>query len=429
MPALPRILIVDDEENILRSLRRVLRKSGYEIDTTHLPAEAIRMVGETTYAVVVSDQRMPGITGTQVLEQVRLLSPDSTRIILTGYADVQAAMDAINKGAVYRYLNKPWDDDELRIVLRQATDKYLLIQENRRLSELTARQNAELADLNKNLQQRVAERTWEVLRLNQELEQRFMAAVRVIGRLGEMHSAHIGSHAKRVALLAREAARRLGVTGRELQQVEVAASLHDIGKIRLEASLLQKPEGQLTASERQRMREHPILGEGIIRLMPDLDEAATIVRAHHERFDGDGYPDGLGGEEIPLGARVIAAVNAFDKVLNPRTGFTAMTPAIALKVVQSRVPAEFDPKVVEVLAGMLHTKTHAAEIGNELEVSIEDLRPGMVLAQDLHTGRGRLLVRRNSMLLGDQIEQLHAAYHSDPFPEGIHIYRRWPLPG
>lgn len=427
--SLPRVLFVDDESNILQSVRRVMRKSDVAIETTTSPEGALTLVGREHFAVVVSDQRMPGMGGVELLEQVRVVSPDTVRIILTGYADVQASVDAINKGAVYRYLSKPWEDDDLRATVKQGVDQYLLIQENRRLQELTERQNEEMRDLNENLKQKVMERTWEVLRLNQELEGSFMGAIQAMARIGEMHSRVIGSHAKRVALLSVELAKQLGVSGRDLTQVEIAATLHDIGKTLINPIILKKPESRLDATELAVLREHPVQGEAIVRMVPNNEDAARFVRHHHEWFDGSGYPDERVASEIPLGARIIAVANAYDKMLNSTTSFTSTTPQKAVHEVVQRAGSEFDPAIVEALRDVVKSIEGQMQNGYELEVGLKDLQPGMVLSRDLHGDDGRLLAHKNHAIEPAQISVLRRLDAKEPFMRGIFVYRKWPRSG
>lgn len=426
---LPRVLFVDDESNILQSVRRVMRKSDVELETTTSPEEALQLVDRHRFAVVVSDQRMPGMGGVELLEKVRVASPDTIRIILTGYADVQASVDAINKGAVYRYLQKPWEDDDLRATVKQGVDQYLLLQENRRLQELTERQNEELKDLNENLKQKVMERTWEVLRLNQQLEGSFMGAIHAMARIGEMHSRVVGSHAKRVALVSVELAKELGMNGRELSQVEIAAMLHDIGKTVINPIILKKPDHELDHAERAVMREHPVQGEAIVRMVPNNDEAATFVRHHHECFDGTGYPEERRASEIPLGARIIAVANAYDKLLNSSTSFTSTTPQKAVQLVEARAGTDFDPAVVEALRHVVREIEAQMTNGYEVEIGLRDLQPGMVLSRDLRTDDGRLLAQKNHAVEPAQITSLRRVAAKEPLMQGIYVYRKWPRSG
>ena len=197
----PKVIFIDDEPQILKAFVRLFRKDDIDLFTTTSPEEVCDLVQTETVALIVSDQRMPEMEGTKLLEHVRDLSPATIRIILTGYADKEAAIEAINQGSVYRFLTKPWNDDELRNEVKRAIDEYTLRQENRRLQELTLSQNEELRDLNQNLELKVKERTEKVTLLNQQLKQGFIGSIRAMAQLGEMHSSDLGEHAKRVTVI------------------------------------------------------------------------------------------------------------------------------------------------------------------------------------------------------------------------------------
>src|SRR4030067_1316908 len=197
------VLLVDDEENILNALKRTFRKEPYRIITAASGLEGLSVIEREKITLVLSDHRMPGMEGVEFLSEVRKKSPDTIRMMLTGYADIQAVMNAINQGEVYRFISKPWDDEEIRFIIRDAIRHYDLITENRELHTLTRRQNLELKDLNSNLEEKVAERTREVEGLYNDLEQNFIDFVRVFVMLLELKSRHLGSHCKRVAALSR----------------------------------------------------------------------------------------------------------------------------------------------------------------------------------------------------------------------------------
>ena len=424
-----KILIVDDEENVLKSLLRSLHKETYKIDVTTSPREALRMLREADrpYAVVVSDQRMPQMEGVSLLEKAREISPDTIRIILTAFADTQLAIEAINHGAVYRFLTKPWNDGDLRITFRQAVSHFELICENKRLEALTARQNTELRDLNENLEQKVQDRTQEISRLNAQLEKGFLGSIQVMARIAEVNSPLIGSHSKRVGAVSREVARYMGVSGKALFQIVVAATLHDIGKIGAPADSLRKSRSSLTPREKELLQRHVLQGEAILMRVPNLEEAARIVRHHHENTDGSGYPDRLRKDDIPLGSRIIAAVDAYDNALNNRQRFQSATPEGALKFVQDLAPETFDPNVVSALTACLSERGLLEQDEVEVEVRLEDLRSGMVLTRDIRTARGILLLPKDRVIRRSQLEKLRNFQESDPIVDGIYVYRK-PLP-
>ncbi|MEK7879419.1 MAG: HD domain-containing phosphohydrolase, partial [candidate division NC10 bacterium] len=422
----PKVLLVDDEASVLSALQRLLRKESLEVVPCTAPEEALRMVETGGYAVVLSDQRMPGMDGPHFLEKVREISPDTVRILLTGHADVEAATEAINRGAVYRFLTKPWDDAQLCQVMREAVAQFQLVSENKRLQTLTSRQNLELKDLNQNLENKVQERTKEISGLHQRMEQSFLATVRVLAELAELHSTVIGSHAKRVAALPKDVAERMDISGKELFLMEIAATLHDVGKVALPPEILNKPEASLSRTETEALRRHAAQGEMIVAMVPDMAEAAKIIRHHHEQFDGGGYPDRLKRQAIPLGSRVIAAVDAYDKALNARAHFESATPEKALQFVRSKCPEKFDPDVVAAIAECLGDSQLAWGEGTEVEVRPKDLQAGMVLSREMRTARGLLLLPKDSALTQEHLARIQNYQTSDPVAGNIYVYRKVP---
>lgn len=165
------VLFVDDEENILKSLRRLLQDEEFEVLTAGSGGAALQLLQEAEHVgLIVSDQRMPGLSGVEFLEQAKSVAPQALRIMLTGYADINATIDAINRGGAYRYITKPWNDDEIVLTIRDAVRHYRLEEENRRLAAIVARQNEELQEWNANLKQRVLEQTTEIRKKHEELQ-------------------------------------------------------------------------------------------------------------------------------------------------------------------------------------------------------------------------------------------------------------------
>ena len=165
------ILAIDDEENILRSLKRLLMDDHFEVLTATSGKDALDILkANPDIALIVSDQRMPGMTGVDVLEQAKEIVPDTVRILLTGYADINATMDAINRGGAHRYVTKPWKDEELIQIIQDAVQRYNLIKDNKRLTAVVKRQNEELKDWNSQLEDRVHKQTAEIQEQNKELQ-------------------------------------------------------------------------------------------------------------------------------------------------------------------------------------------------------------------------------------------------------------------
>ncbi|GIV62546.1 MAG: two-component system response regulator [Rhodothermaceae bacterium] len=418
----PRVLLLDDEENILRSLQRLLRKR-YDVTATTSPEEALEYLEQATFAVIVSDQRMPTMEGTTFLARAREKAPDTVRILLTGYADMQSVIRAINEGAVFRFLTKPWNDEEVLATIHQAVEQNHLVSENRRLLALTEEQNRKLEAFNKTLREKVLERTRQVTELNQALSRSFRGTIEVLAHLADMHSPALGKHAKRVTALAVMIGEKLGFTGDQLFQLEVAAKLHDIGKITMDPNLLKKPYAQLKAHDRAVLLTHAPRGASLIEMIPGLEEAARYVRHHHEHFDGSGFPKRFQGNQIPLGARIIAVADAFDNALNGQGTFHRSTPEKALLYLRDNTPTLFDPSLVDILATSLQHDDHPVNHAIEVEVGLFDLRPGMVLARDLRSIRGLLLLEKNQLLDEHLIARLHTYHETEPIVDNILVYR------
>jgi response regulator RpfG family c-di-GMP phosphodiesterase len=313
------LLFVDDEPNILSALKRVFFEDDFEILTAESGKKALEMVKDNEVQLIISDQRMPEMVGSELLAKVREMSPDIMRIILTGFADMDAAVDAINNGQIYQFIFKPWNDEELRSVVLRALEHYDLQAENRRLLSELKKANAELEDLNSKLSQKVKERTalivqknLELGKLNKSLESSLVSTVRVFINLLEMSRPEVSRHARRVATLATTMAKEMDWGEKRIGDMEIAALIHDIGKIGIPESILRKSRDEMTDGEMKALNNHPILGQNTIGAIDSFQHIGKIIRAHHEQWNGKGYPDGLSGEDIPIEARLLSVCNIYD---------------------------------------------------------------------------------------------------------------------
>lgn len=408
------LLFVDDESNILASLKRLFRPFGYRIFTAESGAQGLEILAREAIDLVISDMRMPEMNGAQFLEKVRLGWPETVRILLTGYAEIGATIDAINKGQIYRYIAKPWEDNDIVFAVRQALELKLLEQEKRRLEELTRAQNAELKNLNATLEDRVRARTEEVRQTmgflevaNEKLKQGFITSIRVFSNLIEMREGPMAGHSRRVADLARTLAQRMGMSDAEVQDVFLAALLHDVGKIGLPDRLIAKPFSSLTSDERTEVVKHPAKGEAALMALEQLQGAAKYIRGHHERFDGLGYPDKLAGLGIPLGARILALANDYDAVQLGTILNRRLTQNEALAYVQEGRGNRYDPAVVDVFMGKMTKQTkESAATGQEVMLNSEQLQAGMVLSRDMLGAGGNLLLSKEHVLDAQLINQI-----------------------
>lgn len=412
-----RVLFIDDEPAILKSLRRLFSDEPYEILTSTSPTEALQMLRAQEIPVVVSDQRMPEMSGTDLLEKIKEAWPDTVRMVLTGHADLEVAMAAINKGNVYRFINKPWDDADLKLAIKNALTHYRLIAENKELLALTQQQNLLLMDFNQNLEEKVQRRTEEILSLLQRLESSFRQLIRVFIELMELFNPSLGGHAKRVNQICQKLIQHIGLEEEQSQRIEQAALLHDIGLIGLPRNLLEKKEGTLSKAELALIQQHPTLGHMILSKIDDLQRAAEIVRAHHENFDGSGFPDGLRGERIPFGGRVIRVANDYDNLIHQRQ----LSRIDALEYLRRKSGSDYDPQIV---ISLLHIYEQLTPTGaEETALLLDELQPGMVLSRDIRTNTGLFLLARNTKIEDLYLERLRNFHRICPIVDMIYVYR------
>ncbi|MCX7165411.1 MAG: response regulator [Rhodocyclales bacterium] len=397
------LLLVDDEANILSSLRRLLRPAGYRIHTAESGQAGLEILEREPVDLVVSDMRMPEMNGAQFLEQVRKRWPATMRILLTGYADVSSTIDAINRGEIYRYISKPWDDTQLTLTIRDALESSRLRNENTRLLALTKAQNDELSQLNAGLEQKVTERTAEIQQVNsflnlanERLKQNFVVSIKMFSGLMELRGGTMVGHSRRVADLARKLAARLEVPAKDQQDIFVAALLHDIGKIGFPDSLLGRPVSKMSGDEMGVYRKHPAAGESALMPLAELKAVASIIRAHHERFDGQGFPDGLQGAFIPLGARILSVANDYDGMQIGTLSEKRSSPEEARAMLAQTSGKRYDPQVLDAFFAMIGAQ--AQEIVVEKAVPAAELRAGMVLARDFVGRDGVLLLAADYVL-------------------------------
>lgn len=417
MKMMGKILFVDDEIHILKSLKRLFREEPYEVLTTSSPLEALEVLEEHEVPVVVSDQRMPEMEGTVLLRQVKEKWPDTVRMILTGYADLDAAVAAINQGSVYRFISKPWDDTELKLAVRNAFEHYQLVADNKKLFELTVNQNMELVDLNQNLEKKVEERTEEIRGLLQRLEKSFQELIRVFIEVMELFNPALGGHAKRVNEIAEKIARQYGLSEEQVHLIKQSALLHDIGLVGLPRSLLENEEETYGKAELALIQQHPTLGHMTLNKIEDLKEVSTIVKEHHENFNGSGYPEGLRGEKISLEARILHVADDCDHFMNKKN----MPLQEALEALKRKSGLEYDPQVVVTLLG-IHDQLHPST-ENEVAFWLEDLQPGTVLSRDIRTHTGLFLIAKHTQIEKPHLERLSNFHRIYPIVDRIYVYK------
>ncbi len=423
-----RILLVDDEESILKSLTRLLRAFNRDIDTRTATTgvEALEILSREKISLIISDQRMPGMNGTDLLRKSRDIAPNTIRILLTGYADIEATIEAINSGAIKYYITKPWDEELLISRINESLDLYRTKSENIRLTRLIVEKNKNLKDLNHSLQDRVNRQTEHIRLQRDQINKSFMETIKALSTIVDLRFKSTGDHLRRVAYLVRRLITPEEIGAEEYQDILIAAFLHDIGKISLPDNIAAKMYDMYSATEREHLQQHPVLGQSFVSAISGFDEIGLIIRHHHESYDGGGYPDGLAGDDIPYGARLIRAANDFDHAAYSGTypKLKQINDATAMLLQQSDL--KYDPAVVKKFIEFDIAKAYFSHENNEADITIippNDLVQGMVIAEDTYTKSGLFVVPKGARLSHGMIKRIRKLNDYDSIPGGTKVFK------
>ena len=349
------ILIVDDEESILNSFQRILADEDYEVHAVNNGSEGLNKLrtAQKPYSVIVSDQRMPEMSGVQFFAQAKDIFPDAVRILLTGYADSNAIIDAINKGGVHLYFTKPWREEEILLHIKQSLSKVEILAENKRLIELIKDKNKELTELNKTLEKKAEEKTNDLLIQTEKLKESYKKSqmildgiVRTLSKIIETRDPYTSGHEDQVAKIACKIAREMKLTEEQVSSIYISATLHDIGKISVPSEILTKPS-VLTNLEREIIKTHCKVANDILANIEFPYPVAEIIYQHHERMDGSGYPRGLKGDDITLEARIIGVADVIDAMASYRPYRPALGVDAAIEEITKFKGVTYDPSVVD----------------------------------------------------------------------------------
>jgi response regulator RpfG family c-di-GMP phosphodiesterase len=348
------ILFVDDEVNILKALQRLMRHEPWTVLCASRGREALELMEHTPAQVVVSDQRMPQMSGVDLLAAVRERYPDVVRMMLTGYTEMNVAVEAINRGEIYRLITKPWNDEELKATIRQAFDHYGLKREIKRLNQVTREQNFKLQDMNKNLEAKVRERTKQLAQKHQELRTAYVQTIRALAEAVDAKDAYTRGHSERVGVYASKLARRMDYPKEFIERVYIAGVLHDVGKIGVPDRIITKPD-RLDDAEYLEMQRHPEIGARILEPVTFLSDIVPCVRHHHEWFNGSasGYPLRLKGDQIPLPSRIILVSDTVEAMTSDRPYRKAMPLEQVVRELHRFAGTQFDPTCAKAMLELL----------------------------------------------------------------------------
>ncbi len=314
-----KILIVDDEPDNLALLYRTLR-GKYEITKATSAIEALEILKNQSFNCILSDHKMPQMDGVEFLRRTYEVCPNTTRLLVTAYSDVKILIDAINYGKIYRYIKKPFNPDELLHIVEASLEYHQLKVDNENLIK--------------------------------DLKELFSGTIRAIIEALDAKDSFTLGRSRRVTFYSLKMVERLHINNTEKSRIELAGLLHDIGMIGVAEDILNKSQ-KLTQEEFEEIKKHVQHSVRILEDIKQLYEVIEIIKYHHEYYDGNGYPYGLKGDEIPLGSRIIAVADAFDSMVSDRAYRQGLDPQEAMRIIEERSGSQFDPDLVRLFKDVL----------------------------------------------------------------------------
>jgi putative nucleotidyltransferase with HDIG domain len=328
-----RLLVVDDEEPIRTAISRFLRSCGYDVEAAGSGSDALELLGREKFVLMLCDIRMPGMTGLTLLDHATANDTELAVVMLSAVNDATTATDALAKGA-YDYLVKPVELPDLRDAVARALHRRTLRLEQRRVEQL--------------IRDEVALRTAELEREQEALRSMTVNIAETLINAMEAKSIYLRGHSQRVAELAVSIADTLALDADTIEAVRLAGRLHDVGKIGIREHVLDKP-GRLTPEEFDHVKDHVRIGMEILAPLRHLGVVLDYIRDHHEHYDGSGYPNGIAGQKISLGGRILAAADAFDALTSKRAYRDPMTPRETIEYLGQQTGTLLDSTVYDAL--------------------------------------------------------------------------------
>lgn len=408
----PVLLSVDDDEDILKSIQKTLSKLDIEVLTASSGKEGLAVLKAREVDVVISDMRMPEMSGSEFLKEVCALQPHSYRIVLTEDIHPEDAKSAINDGGVSHYLDIPWKDNELRQVVGDAIKVAKLARENAELNELTQVQNTELQNLNTELETAVAKRTEELEHANgmlsnalSELEETHELMVDLVANIAAMPNPE-SDKARSKLRLALAIGAELGLDEEDLIHLQYATRLHKLGWVGVPKSVTAKPTAVHSVDDRVAFEKHTAYAEAVLLSIPRLRRASEIIGNQHECVNGRGFPLKRAGEGIPLSSRILAVARDYYELMAGGIEKTTFTPAEAVARIVAEADDAYDADVVKAFQLVVPTIDELDPSLDEMSVRTVSLLPAMRLARDLVTDEGVVLLAKGTTLTESTITSL-----------------------
>jgi response regulator RpfG family c-di-GMP phosphodiesterase len=404
------ILILDPNEQDALAFSTLVRREGYRALTASCVEEALAQLRRERVALAVAADPLPGeqLSGVQFLRLARQHWPDTVRVLLVDRVEAVTAVAAINEAHVFHCFSRPLEAEAIRAVVRDSVRFHDMLVENRRLHELTVTQALQLRALNEQLAQKLVESTQELESKTAALREQQQNIVRLVTGLLELRSSALAKRAAYMADAARWLAQALGLSSQEREDIELAAALHNLGQVGLPDEVLRKDAFLLSKDDKHLLRQSALVAESLLALVPGLRNAARIVRHQGEWWNGQGFPDKLAGEAIPVGSRILAVIAGYQKYQD-------------WDIIYKSEGKRYDPLILKEFRRYVETRQLAALTGPERRVNVQDLSEGMTLTRDVYSNDGILLAARGKTLDRPTLAKLHNFIQLDPNDSNVFV--------
>jgi len=409
----PTLLCVDDEQSILKALQRIFAGHPYELLFASSGKEALELMASKAVHLIITDMRMPQMTGAEFLAQAAKLQPDAYRILMTGFSDLSSTINAINVGKIHRYIQKPWDNTELAEVVHEGLQYFRLITNNKLLTAKVAQQNKHLKELNHNLEEIVQQRTEQLKKTLTQLKLKVAALaheqkaqMEVLYNIISVNPHLSGDFALKVARSCKELAKQLNLDKEDCQFCYHVGLFSELGKLGLPVNLLQKSYSELDNHERALYLQHPAMAEQILAPAVHLERFTLALTQQYERFNGTGEPEQRVGTDIMLAARILAVARDFWALIYQRSTPKKHSIAEALEAIRRLRGSHYDPDVVDALCKLSQAGLHAEQHAQLDGLVVEELQAGMQLKTNLYNSRKVLLLPRGHIFNQHSIEKI-----------------------
>ncbi|EAT11526.1 response regulator [Bermanella marisrubri] len=398
-----RILFVDDEAQMLTALGRVFRGKRYETHTANSGAEGIDLIKSHKFDVIISDMRMPEMDGAAFLAQTITLTPDSRRILLTGYSDQESTIRAINEGQVHQYMTKPWDNEELK----QTVEKEFAAKQELSKSDPNSEDQSILKQQVESVASELANTRVFADLAKDELLKQYNTTIKMISNMLSQRISTPWEMDNNVVNHSVAMAKLIKLDNKNITEIRNAARLYQIGKMLFPDAILGKTLNEMNSDERAMYDNFPSTGADMLAPLSTLDFAANIIRYQNENMDGSGMPDGLKGKEIPLGSRILRIVVDFQQLIHGQQFTQSLSFMDALEYMGKYISIKYDPVLLQLYTRFIQRLIKRDNVPQDKLKHVEELEAGLITTRDVITETGILLVAKGTTLTETLISKLN----------------------